>query len=206
MTPESRRPIVIWLVLLYLSILVIGNLLITVRLTTYFLNSGSEGAVNFLSSLGFTAVIMLAIVGIAKRAVWGRRFAILCFVLLGFANLFRLTTLMNWADKDGDVSGAIGLVLAQLFLSFAFSVSLRIATVGLKPKFLWHHLPLAKASGNSFPVVLPPFAPEIDLQQHIHRFAQRKEHDRQHNGRNDSYPCPRLDSRNDRRERADPCK
>ncbi len=123
MENKLKRPIVIWLALAYLVICVVLNLFQLVRFTNYLLTSGSDGITNFLIGLGFSCLMIGALIGIFNRSSWGQRFAILCFILMSVFAFFNISVLLNWPDKStSEWALAIVIVIVRVLLSFVFAI------------------------------------------------------------------------------------
>ena len=128
METKMRRPIVVWFALAYIAILLCINLLTMYRIVGVLPSLGTEDALFLLLNLGFCCLIVFTFLSIRGRAAWGRRLAILSFVLLGVFGIFNGVTVLQMAltTQDNLLFAKIVVIVrivASFLLAFAFGVS-----------------------------------------------------------------------------------
>lgn len=131
MENKPKRPLLIWIALVYLAIMAVLHLLgLRKAIQALSPRSGSDDTINLLITVAFLGMVLTAINGIFQRSSWGRRFAILCFVLMGVFSFFNMNVLLSWPDKStNDWLLAMFIVMARVLLSLAFAVFFGVSSV-----------------------------------------------------------------------------
>jgi hypothetical protein len=128
MASNSRRPFVVWLALAFFAITLALHALALIRLFGSVLDSGAELTIELFLGQIFAIMVVAALIGTYNRSSWGRRFSILCFVLMCLFSFFNFVTLLSWLDQGFGTSYLVLVfVVFRGILSFYLAVTFGIS-------------------------------------------------------------------------------
>lgn len=120
-----KRPMLIWLALVYLAIVLAGHMLGVLRTMSLTLSSGSDGMFTFLFAVVMSILILATLDAIRRRVSVARKLGIAIFVLLALFGLYNLWVLYSWPENLPDMN----MSLAKLFIYVRVGVSLSFAAL-----------------------------------------------------------------------------
>lgn len=122
----AKRPLVIWVSLVYLAVTVLFNLTLLYGSAVGDMRSGAAGILAFVVDIGMEVLLIVTIDAIGRRSGVGQRLGILSFSLLTVFSVFSAVTLYRWQWMNGP---AEGLAAATLVLMTRICISFILAIV-----------------------------------------------------------------------------